>query len=939
MQWHSGPVQMSGTLVPFKMEGGADLAIRKHTTTSAWYREHANQMEILSIPAARVKVGLYADTKCFEIRPGKAYVGNSVVDVQIVHFGFDGEMHMSYASEQVDLADVGVLLGMNVRGKGRIFCELHGPYSKQQLNAWVDLREAGINRFELGTLRSTIHWEGRDLSFSELHGSLGGGEYHGAVSFDFSKRPTGLAATLETGQMPLAALLEGLGLKAALGEQLSGTVAARAKLSGQFGDYSGELTARFPQFTSRAQRFDEAELALTLNHNRLDVQRAEARLGKARLKACGTLTNWRELEGHLDSEGFDISDLDFTAFALKDAKGALDLHGVLSGSLAVPVLEADARLAQLDTPQGPLGPSELHMVLTPEYFNLRTRLFDQALRFNASFRFGDEEHVDIEAQFADFPYSALPRQLWGWPIADGLISGKLALSGPYKQLTKAQGHAEIEQLTLVSGKRRFACESTARLTFGGGLLTLAPTDLNGEGVSFKAQGTLDTEGKLYLLAKGGGDLGVLTSLFEAIESANGAFDFDLTLGGNVKKPAAFAKLALSGATLHLAGSESSFENISGTLIYDVDRLQAPGLRFLYNGGEVALSGQAGFELSRTRLHDVDLRADLTRVSWPLDEGLAPVLSGRLTLSGNPWPLALGGSLQVDELRYLRSVRWQKKVLVDSVLNALKPRHKRTTKEETPRLAFNVALSAPGTIEMNNNLAALTAQAELTLVGNEQSPGLLGAISADRGVFFFERNPFELTRLNIEFANPQAITPRLDIAGETTVRYIDEEQEKDIRIRLEVKGGLDNLEVTLSSERGLGQNDLVSLLVFGQTADKLQSQGGVVTGINALGDIYGVNEQIRDQFKLDIFRFSTEVENTTSGTSAAIVPRIEIGKEITRNLTLTFKTTLATTQDNRADQRFEVKYRVKDFTISGQWDNHSFAPQGNFGADLTYNFDF
>lgn len=939
MQWNSGPVEMSGTLWPFKMEGNAELTVRKHSVNTAWFHERQTGREILAVPLAKIKVGLYADTKCFEIRPGKVYVGASVVDVQIVHFGFDGYMNMAYASEQVDLADVGVLLGMNIRGKGRLFCELHGPYSHQQLNAWVDLREAGINRFELGTLRSNVKWEARDLGFTEIRGLMDGSEYRGEVRFDFGRLPTGISAQLETGAMPLAAMLEGLGLKSGLGEQLSGTVAAKARLFGQFGDLSGELDAHFPRFTSRAQHFDSAQLSLSLCHNLLELKRAEARLGSARLWATGTLSNWRDLTGRIESEGFDISDLDFTAFALKEAKGALALRGVVSGSLAVPVLEAEARLEKLSTPQGPLEASELHAVLTPEYLNLRTRLFGQALRFNASFHFAQEERVEMEAQFTDFPYAALPRHLWGWPIDDGRISGSLSVVGPYSQLAKAQGHAEIEALSLVLGKRSFAIESPARLTFGGGVLTLAQTNARGEGVSFSAQGTLNTQGQLNVLANGRGDLGLLSGIFSAIENASGAFDFDLTLGGNLQKPAVFAKLTLAGASLRAAGAEGSFENITGPLIYDVDRLQTTGLRFLYAGGEVTLGGQAGLELGTGRLHDVDLRADVTRLSLPLDEGLTPVLSGRLTLSGDPWPLTLGGTLVVDELRYLRSVRWQKKVLVDSVINALKPRHKRTTKEELPRLSFNVAISAPETIEVRNNLAALTAQAELTLTGSEQNPGLLGAISADRGVFYFERNPFDVTRLAIEFANPGAISPRLDIAGETTLRYIEYETEKDIRIRLELKGELNNLEVTLSSDSGLPQTDLVSLLVFGQTADKLQSQGGMVTGINALGDLYGVNEQIRDQFKLDIFRFSTEVENTTSGASAAIVPRLEIGKEITRNLTLTFKTTLATTQDNRADQRFEVKYHVKDFTLSGQWDNHSFAPQGNFGADLTYNFDF
>ena len=100
--------------------------------------------------------------------------------------------------------------------------------------------------------------------------------------------------------------------------------------------------------------------------------------------------------------------------------------------------------------------------------------------------------------------------------------------------------------------------------------------------------------------------------------------------------------------------------------------------------------------------------------------------------------------------------------------------------------------------------------DLRLAGTIADPGLSGAIAiVDGGRIQVAGRSYRLRESAIEFAPQQGLVPRLNVFGETRIG--------DHEVTLRLSGPADAIETSLSSNPPLGERDLQSLLVTGQTA--------------------------------------------------------------------------------------------------------------------------
>src|SRR6185295_2938968 len=88
---------------------------------------------------------------------------------------------------------------------------------------------------------------------------------------------------------------------------------------------------------------------------------------------------------------------------------------------------------------------------------------------------------------------------------------------------------------------------------------------------------------------------------------------------------------------------------------------------------------------------------------------------------------------------------------------------------TVPLKFDMQLLIPSTLRVENNLARLVANADLTLRGSYDRPVIIGHADIDRGEVTFEGRRYRITRGTMDFTNPSRIEPFYDIEAETNVR--------------------------------------------------------------------------------------------------------------------------------------------------------------------------
>jgi autotransporter translocation and assembly factor TamB len=218
------------------------------------------------------------------------------------------------------------------------------------------------------------------------------------------------------------------------------------------------------------------------------------------------------------------------------------------------------------------------------------------------------------------------------------------------------------------------------------------------------------------------------------------------------------------------------------------------------------------------------------------------------------------------------------------------------------------------------MAQLYINPDLQLSGTLAAPSVNGRAAVEQGTISYLKRVFTVEKGVIDFVNPYAIEPKIDIRGTVPV------QERIIQLTL--SGNIDDLQFSLSSnDPSLEDQDIVLLLVLGKTSTELQSgvMGGQSTEqmlASLVASTFG--DDIKKATGLDVI----EVETGNSDNAGSDRIAVTVGKDITRRLRTKY------TVESEASvivQRATAEYRIlQDLLLSGYQDT-----RGVNGAELRF----
>ena len=236
----------------------------------------------------------------------------------------------------------------------------------------------------------------------------------------------------------------------------------------------------------------------------------------------------------------------------------------------------------------------------------------------------------------------------------------------------------------------------------------------------------------------------------------------------------------------------------------------------------------------------------------------------------------------------------------------------------------MGVQARSALRVDNNLAQLTIAPDLQLTGALVSPSLYGRADVEQGTLTYLRRIFTVERGVIDFVNPYAIEPQVDIKGSIPV------QERLIRIAL--SGSLDDLVFTLSSDDPtLEDQDILSLLVLGRTTAELQSDSDDAGQSNQQMIASLVAATFGDEIKkaagLDMLEVETGNEDDKESDRIAVT----MGKQVTKRLGTKYT---IESEDSEIIQRATAEYRIlQDLSVSGFQDT-----RGVYGGELRFKWE-
>ena len=355
----------------------------------------------------------------------------------------------------------------------------------------------------------------------------------------------------------------------------------------------------------------------------------------------------------------------------------------------------------------------------------------------------------------------------------------------------------------------------------------------GSRLTVSGQANLAGTRALDLAAGGALDLRVLSAFLPDI-ATGGVGDLALTVQGTASAPALNGTVRLRGAELRLREPAVSLSNVNGLVALRPETIDVTGLEGELNGGRVAIIGGLSYEGLAVTNGSLSLQA--TGVALDMPRGLRTEIDGSLALTLGT-RLLLSGQVDIVRGAYREPLSLAVELASATRTRAAAPAARPSILD---RLDLNVRLASRDPLIVDNNYGRMDLAVDVRLVGTASAPSIVGrATIAEGGVLYLGGRSYLVDRGVIDFSNPRAIVPDLDLLARARIRGTDESNTlRDYDVTVAITGTPDTVKATLSSDPSRSQADIVSLLATGRLADQVGGAGAAVAREQVLGYLSG-----------------------------------------------------------------------------------------------------
>ncbi len=704
-----------------------------------------------------------------------------------------------------------------------------------------------------------------------------------------------------------------------------GDVTGEAEVRGRRSAPVGALRIASASGRYHGVPFEDLELDSRLRGAATEIRRGQARVGGGDVRFLG----WRRDDGVYDLQA-DLTEVEVSA--LTDGRaGGVPWSGPLSGRVVVQGARERPRLrARFSSPR---------LTLAGETLGAADATLDGSgdgqVRIEGACRSEQTELVLSGSVAVAPPY--LAALLLKAPRADlrpllraalpelpddigGRLAGEARIRGALQRPGELNGEVAISTLALELPDYPVRSRAPLRAALREGRLELGEARLSGEGTDLAVAGSVSLSGAepLQLTLDGAADLRVVSLLVPELRG-RGAARLGVRVSGSLREPRLDGTLKVEGATLRARGFPHGIEDVRGEARFTEGGAEFSGVRATVGGGPVEASGEAAYERGRLRSFDVRARGHGLALRYP--EGLRSQVDADLRLFGDADNQWLTGRVDV------RQAVWTRRYDVASELLA-ESRPTPTGSASGGSLRLDIKVSAPGTVRVDNNLAQLTARADVALQGTSQAPVVLGRAEVEKGRVFFQGNTYLIRRGAIEFANPRRIDPLFDIEAETRVR--------SYRITLRMNGTLERVYPALSADPYLSTVQILGLLAGADEATvdsfstaaardlaqtRLAAAGAATLAAGRLSEEVGLE---RGAARLGLDRFSID-PSLVRGNVSDPTARVTLGKRVTQDMNILYSLDLRGTEERLVSVEYTLSDRLSVLMTQ--------VEPGGFGFDL------
>jgi translocation and assembly module TamB len=687
--------------------------------------------------------------------------------------------------------------------------------------------------------------------------------------------------------------------------KVSGLVSGEGRLTGRRSEPTGDLHLSMPSGTYYGLPFSALELTSALKGTWSELSQGRASVGGGDVRLRGSATADGIYDGHI--EWTDVEAGQILAPMRPDAAWSGRISGELTfaGPLERPRLQGrctsahlflgDEGVGALDGSVRALGDGNVTLegrVRSPRVDAVLAGTLGAAAPHVAALRLTLKD-----TSLDPWVRVALPRL----PSTLALVAGgEVQIDGPLDEPKQLRMSALVPDLQVLLPEYALKNRGALRFAIEHGRLVAHEVQLSGEGSDLQLEGSaaLLADGPLQLELRGAADLRALSAVTRRLRG-QGAARLAMSVTGTRDAPRVNGRLDLAGGGLRARGFPHGIENAQGSVIFSESRLSFSELRGVLGGGPVELNGNAAYGTSGLRSFDVQAAGHGLTLRYP--EGLRSVLDANLRFFGDDRSQWVTGAIDVHQ------AVWSKRYELATEL--LSPTRTLAPSAALPGgLHYDVKLRVPGSLRVDNNLATLSAHADLDLTGTPEEPVVLGRAEIERGRVYFQGNTYVIRHGTLDFVNAHKIDPLFDIEAEARVR--------SYRVTLRVNGTLERVYPTLTSDPPLSAVQILNLLAGADEATvtsltlsqtdqaRLAAAGAATLAAGKLSEDIGLERGAERLFGLS--RFSIDPSVVRGGLTNPTA-RLTAGKRITPDLAVQYSLDLRSAED----RVLTIEYTLSD----------------------------
>jgi translocation and assembly module TamB len=452
---------------------------------------------------------------------------------------------------------------------------------------------------------------------------------------------------------------------------------------------------------------------------------------------------------------------------------------------------------------------------------------------------------------------------------------------------------------------------------------------------------LSASGTFNLKLAGKLDAVLANPLLEARgERASGVLTVDATVTGPQHEPEIAGTFDFARGELRDYALGVHLTDVTAHMVGSRGALRIETLTARAAPGTVAMTGTVGI-LQRKMPIDVQLKA--TNAQPITNDILTATLNADLTLRGTLQEhIDFAGRIQVDRARIGIPNGLPPEV---AVLDVRRPgQAPPTPREQRLVIGLDLRLNAPRGVLVQGRGLDAELGGEIHIRGTSANPNVTGGFEMIRGRFTLGSSTLVFNRGRVSFNGEGLrgkIDPTLDFSAQSTIA--------DTTATLHITGFADAPQFELSSTPSLPQDEILSLLLFGERASQLTGIQAAelaysltqLSGIGIGGGGLGVLSKLQRSLGLDRLTVGSATPTGPAGSNQQTGASVQAGRYVSDRVFLSVKQSTTGFSQVEVDvdlsRRLKLQTRVGNGTSTAQGTTPENDPGSSIG--IAYSFDY